>query len=226
MLRGFSSLSLLCIAAFLGVGSCGGAQGISSMPPTPDPASRATLAGPLCESQACRCTDDPSAVGEPPEGFKRFKVVLGPTESELWGSIDGNVFYKGVERPTECFYVDMQAGDHPISLQAKGRAGFGARMLISEVGGAGPWFYETFEFRCGVPGLCDQQGLRDWKRRIAQFNAGRHAPCGSVRISGIEWLSGRMPDNLHPEDFFLQATMKVYKKLPEHPPGTAACSKE
>ena len=152
--------------------------------------------------------------------------MLGPTESELWGSIDGNVFYKGVERPTECFYVDLQSGDHPISVRAKGKAGFGARMLISELGAQAQSFYSTFDFRCGAPGLCDQQALRDWKDRIGQFDAGRHAPCGSVRILGIDWQTGRMPDNVHPEDFFLQATMKVYKFLPEHPPGTAACSKE
>src|SRR5690606_31876038 len=28
---------------------------------------------------------------------------------------------KDVERPTECYYVDLQSGDHPISVRAKGK---------------------------------------------------------------------------------------------------------
>lgn len=221
-----SWVGLLSLVAFLALAQCGGSQAGPQLPPLPEAASSATLVGPLCESQACRCTDDPAEVGESPEGYKRFKVVLGPSESELWGSIDGNVFYKGVERPTECFYVDLATGDHPISVRAKGKAGFGARMLISEIGAEGPWFFDTFEFFCGAPGLCDNEALRGWKQEIAKFDAGRHAPCGSVRILGIDWQTGRMPDNLHPEDFFLEATMKVYKFLPHNPPGTASCSKE
>jgi hypothetical protein len=213
--------------AFLmsGLWACAGSSSAPPMPPTPDTGTLATLAGPLCESSACRCTDDPAAAGEAPEGFKRFKVVLGPTEGELWGMIDGNLFYKSRERAVECYYVDLETGDHPISLRAKGRGGFGARMLISEIGAAGPWFYDSFEFACGAPGLCDHQGLRNWKRRVAAVDAGKHAPCGSVRIFGIDWQTGRMPDNVHPEDFFLQASMKIYPSLPNSPPGTATCTK-
>ncbi len=226
MSLGFSRPALALVLFALG---CGANTSAPSMPPAPEPTTQATLAGPLCESQSCTCTDDPAAAGEAPEGFKRFKVELGPSESELWGTIDGNTFYKGVERATECYYVDLAVGDHPMSVRAKaasGKASFGARMLVSEIGAAGPWFFDSFEFRCGAPGLCDNQALSEWKQWIATDDAGKHAPCGSVRILGVDWQTGRMPDNVHPEDFFLEATMKIYKFLPHNPPGTAECKKE
>lgn len=195
------------------------------MPDLPGPDTRATLAGPLCKNTECTCSDDPAAIGEAPEGFKRFKFELGPTEHELWATVDGNQLYKSREKAGSCFYVDLEPGDHPISLRARGEAGFGARLAVSELGGEGPWWYESFEFHCGAPGLCDAAGLRRWKEGLANVDAGKHAPCGSVRILGIDWQTGRMPDNLHPADFYLQANMKVYKFAPEHPPGSEACSR-
>ena len=195
------------------------------MPAMPESDTRATLAGPLCENTECQCSDDPAAVGAAPDGFKRFKIELGPTDHELWGTVDGNQLYKSIERASACFYLDLEPGDHPIRVRAKGEAGFGARLQVSEMGGEGPWWYPTFEFHCGAPGLCDAEGLRRWKRQLANVDAGKHAPCGSVRILGVDWQTGRMPDNIHPADFYLQATMKVYKFQPKNPPGSAECRK-
>lgn len=219
-------LPALVMTALVATGlHCSGSQSTPAMPAAPDPDTRATLAGPLCESARCQCTDDPSKIGPAEEGSKRFRVELGPSESQLWASIDNNVFYKSNERATACFYVDLPAGDHPIALRAKGKGGFGAGLRISEIGGAGPWLYESFHFNCGAPGLCGMQSLRDWKESVKGVSAGKHAPCGSVRILGVDWITGRMPDNLHPEDFRLQAQMKIYKFLPHHPPGTEDCVK-
>lgn len=215
---------LTVAAGFLSLGACSGAQSGPAMPPAPGPDTRATLAGPLCENAECRCSDDPAAVGAAPEGFKRFKVELGPTEHELWATVDGNQLYKSRERANGCFYLDLEVGDHPITMRATGEAGFGARMQVSELGGEGPYWYPTFEFQCGAPGLCDAEGLRRWKRQVAEVDAGKHAPCGSVRVLGVDWQTGRMPDNLHPADFRLEANMKVYKFAPKHPPGSAECS--
>jgi len=195
------------------------------MPPAPDPDTRATLAGPLCDTGRCQCDDDPVAVGEPEPGFKRFKVELGPSQSELWATIDNNVFYKSVERASACFFIDLRSGEHPIGLRARGKAGFGAGLAIRELGPGGLWWYESFNFSCGAPGLCDLQSLRDWRESVADVSAGKHAPCGSVRILGIDWITGRMPDNLHPADFKLDARMKVYEFVPKHAPGTADCVK-
>ncbi len=221
MLSKFLALTLLCLHA------CSGSQSVSSMPPVPAPDTRATLAGPLCENAECRCSDDPAEAGQAPDGYKRFKVELGPTEHELWATIDGNQLYKSLERASACFYLDLEAGEHPISMRASGEGGFGAHMQVSELGGAeGPWMYPTFDFHCGAPGLCDAEGLRRWKQNAKGVSAGKHAPCGSVRIMGVDWQTGRMPDNLHPEDFYLQATMKIYKFLPRFAPGSAECDKD
>jgi hypothetical protein len=223
--RNSVKLLVLFVLALGNHPGCSGSQ-TPAMPATPEAETRATLAGPLCDSQECQCTDDPSKIGVAEAGLKRFRVELGPTESLLWASIDNNVFYKGVERAEACFYVDLPEGEHPISLRAKGEAGFGARMRISEVGGEGPWLYGSFDFNCGAPGLCDMASLRDWKESIKGVDAGKYAPCGSVRILGIDWITGRMPDNLHPADFRLDGTMKIYKFLPHSPPGSEDCVKQ
>ena len=195
------------------------------MPPAPEAETRATLAGPLCDNGRCTCASDPAEVGQAPDGYKRFEVTLGPSQSQLWAMVDDMVLYKGTERATECYYLDLPQGEHPFRLHAKGKGGFGARMRVREVGAKGPWFFESFEFSCGAPGLCDQQSLREWKERIQEVEKGKHDPCGSVRVLGLDWQTGRMPDNLHPADFDLQASFKVYKFVPDAPPGDASCAK-
>lgn len=194
------------------------------MPSTPKAETQAALVGDQCKGDRCACTDSATTQGEIPAGKKRFRVTLGPSQSELWAKVDGNTLYKGVEGATSCFYLDLSAGEHTVTMHAKGRGGFGARMQISELGTKSPNWYESFEFRCGAPGLCDRASLRSWKEQISKVDAGKHAPCGSVRISGIDWTEGRMPDNLHAENFFLQATMKVYTFEPKHAPGSAECT--
>ena len=221
--------ALLTMALASAAISCSGSQSTPAMPSPPAAATQATLVGPLCQPGECQCTDDPSKIGMAEAGFKRFRVELGPSESEMWATINKNVLYKGKERASGCFYLDLPIGEHPITLRARGEAGFGAGLRVSEVGGeadGGPWFYETFDFNCGAPGLCDLQSLRDWKSSISHVKAGKHAPCGSVRILGIDWTTGRMPDMLHPEDFLLEATMKIYKFLPHQPPGTESCTND
>jgi hypothetical protein len=221
--------ALLTMALASATFSCSGSQATAEMPSPPDTATRATLAGPLCETAECQCSDDPSKIGIAAEGLKRFRVELGPSESQIWATINKNVLYKGVERARACFYIDLPSGEHPITLRATGEAGFGAGLRMSEVGGesdGGPWFYESFNFNCGAPGLCSKQALRDWRESISHVSAGKHAPCGSVRILGIDWTTGRVPDMLHPEDFLLEATMKIYKFLPHNPPGTESCTND
>ncbi len=217
----FALLTIMLVSAGH---ACGGSQTQPAMPEAPAATTRATLAGPLCQPSECQCSDDPAKIGVAEAGFKRFRIELGPSQSELWLSVNNDILYKSVERARACFYLDLPAGEHAIALRAKGEAGFGAGMKINEVGGEkGPWLYDSFSFNCGAPGFCDMQSLRDWKASLRNVSAGKHAPCGSVRILGIDWITGRMPDNLHPEDFKLDATMKVYKFLPHEPPGTASC---
>lgn len=72
------------IAAALLVAACSGSQSAPRIPAPPAPETRATLAGPLCEGQRCRCQSEAGAdAGLPPEGSKRFEIVLGPSENAL-----------------------------------------------------------------------------------------------------------------------------------------------
>lgn len=223
MLISSSILGCLVFCFSLLAMACSASQQ-TPMPPTPVPETQAALVGKLCKGDRCTCTESASELGEVPAGKKRFRVTLGPSQSELWAKVDGNTLYKGLEGATSCFYLDLGVGEHTVAMHAKGREGFGARMQISELGTKGPHWYESFEFRCGAPGLCDRASLQTWRQRISTVSAGKHAPCGSVRISGIDWTEGKMPDDLHPEKFFLQAVMKVYKFEPKHPPGSAECT--
>lgn len=204
--------------------ACSGSRPAPRVPQPPNPATRAALAGPLCAGDRCTCRAGEESAGAPEKGLKRFEFVLGPTQHELWAEVAGQVLYKSVERAKECFYIDLPPGEHRVALQARGEAGFGARLRISEQGENGPWWYDTFEFFCGAPGLCDRTALREWKRHVSRFSEGKHDPCGSVRVRGIDWQTGRMPDNLHPEDFRLALVLKIYNFIPDDPPGDPSCA--
>lgn len=184
---------------------------------------RATLAGPLCEADRCTCRGPDGDVGTPDEGFKRFEIVLGPTQNQLWATVDDMVFYKSRERAKECFYIDLRPGAHRVTMQAEEEEHFGARLKISELGEKGA--YDSFDFYCGAPGLCDLDSLRSWKADVARFSEGKHDPCGSTRVLGVSWETGRMPDSLHPAAMLLELTLKVYEFAPRHPPGDEACAR-
>lgn len=207
--------------------ACGGgtARDVPTMPEPPPRMTRATLAGPLCQGTTCRCKKDDADAGVPEvAGVKRYEVVLGPSDNELWATVNGMVLYKSVERATECFYLDLASpGDHPVTLRARGEAGFGARLTIRELQASGPAWYSTFEFVCGAPGACRVDQLRDFRASLARYKRGIHDPCGSTKIQGLEWDTGRMPDVSVPADLYLQLRLKPYKFAPDKPPGHADC---
>src|SRR5262245_23828029 len=94
-----STRLLACAALVFG---CGGSTAHQEpLPPTPPPGTNATLAGPLCEGQACKCREygapADGGAGAAPEGMKRFELRLGPTPNPLWVTLDGNVLYKSEE---------------------------------------------------------------------------------------------------------------------------------
>lgn len=214
------------IAALLLAAACSGSQSAPRIPEPPAPETRATLAGPLCESDGCRCksaTGDDA--GTPAEGVKRYEVVLGPSENQLWATVDDMVLYKSRERATECFYVDLRPGKHAVTLRAHEEDHFGARLKIAEQGKASLWWYDTFDFYCGAPGLCSLEGLDSWKADAARFEQGKHDPCGSTLIRGVTWQTGTVPDLLHPSELLLELTLDVYEFVPEQPPGHESCAK-
>jgi hypothetical protein len=216
--------ALLAAALIPVLAGCGASaketKNFSELPPR---VTSATLAGPLCEGQQCRCREpgrEPGLAQRP--GTKRYELRIGPVENELWVTVNDMVLYKSPERATECFYIDLPTGKHPVSLRARGEYGFAARLSISELGAQGG--YETFDFACGGPGMCEQSQLKEWRASLAKYKRGAHDPCGSTKIHDVEWQSGKMPDKLHPSELELELVMQVYEFTPEHPSGDPACA--
>jgi hypothetical protein len=219
-------LSLVILAA------CGGATTRTQpeLPPVPPAATTGTLAGPLCSGTACRCLEEGGDAGAPSSAaVKRFEIKVGPVDNDLWVMVDDMVLYKTRERATECFYVDLASpGDHTVAIRAHGDPAFGARVAISEMRAAAEdkplsW-YETFRFGCGGPGACDQAQLHAWRDSLAKYKRGIHDPCGSVKIKGIEWDTGKMPDTTVPADLYVKFVMQLYKFSPDHAHGDPACA--
>lgn len=192
----------------------------------PPPRTEAVLVGPLCQGESCQCRQADDDAGPPAAGYKRFEVKLGPSGDPLWALFDGMVLYKSGESPDACFYIDVKPGMHALSLRARGEEGLSAAISVSEQGGAEDqtWWFRTFDFQCGTPGQCDMKTLASWKDEVSTLE-GKHDPCGSVKVQGIRWETGRMPDNLHPGDLLLHATLNVYTFAPESPPGSDKCDK-
>jgi len=202
-------------------------QQITIAPP-PAPYTRAVLVGPLCgDNGTCKCrdTDKPGdgGAGAPEGGRKRFELRLGPTDNELWATVDDQVLYKSKERPTDCFYIDLPSGNHKVVLRASRPGGAQAAMTISELGVAAGSWYQTFRFSCGVPGTCSHEELDEEKVRYRAIKGGLHDACGSVKIKGVTWDTGVAPDQVHPEDVAVALTLDIYKFLPGKPSGDPSC---
>jgi hypothetical protein len=189
----------------------------------------AVLAGPLCQSDACRCREGDDDAGSPAAGLKRFEVRLGPSHDALWATVDGMVLHKTAQRQEACFYVDLKPGRHAVAFRGVGDQGLRAALVIAEQGGAedATWWYRTFDFQCGTPGPCDTETIERWKQEV-QALAGKHDPCGSTKVQGMRWETGRMPDRERnqPDELELHLTLNVYKFTPDAPPGSPECDKD
>ena len=204
--------SAIALVALVGAG-CAGAP--DPMPPIGERITTGTLRGPLCRAQACTCKTDDRAAGKAQNGLKRFELKAGPADNELWITIDGNKLYKSKERVTDCFYVDLAPGTHHVTLRAQGEAAVGANLSISELGVNNFWWYQTFNFECGS-NVCDGPQLRQWKDEIAPLGT-KHDPCGSTKIKGVTYQTGRLADGLHPRDLLVELDLVVYDFAPEKP---------
>ena len=182
-----------------------------------------TLAGPLCSGDRCKCREGAGDGGAavPSDLAKRFEVRL-TSPQQLWVKIGNNVIYKDPERAEACFYIDLPAGETAIELRASEPNGVSAAWSIKELGTKTKSWYETFDFSCGNPGVCSFEEL-DGKK--AELKDPKHDHCGSVKVRGVTWDTGRSPDQLHPSELLVRATLKVYKFVPSRPHGDD-CSKK
>jgi hypothetical protein len=211
--------------AFLPLLACsGGAHQIEIGAP-PAKVTRGTFAGPLCSGDTCTCRELNAAgdggAGVPTDGTKRFEVRL-KSPNELWANVRGNAMYKSAERVEACFYVDLPTGDNPVELRASEPNGVAAAWSIKELGTQTKSWYDTFTFECGNPGVCSFEELDGKKAELKDPKADH---CGSTKIKGITWDTGKSPDQLHPSELLVRATLNIYKFVPDRPHGDD-CSKK
>lgn len=228
--RAWAAAPCLAVSALWALAACGGGTAGSTITilPPPEPETHATLAGPLCKPDRCECRD-PSApadggAGEPAAGQKRFEVRVGPMEHALWVMVDGMVLFKTEARAEECFYVDLAPGEHSFRIRAHHDDGVSAQVHLSEYAPSTKSWYATYDFACGAPGVCGFDDLRAYKQSLAQYDRGLHDPCGSVKIKGLSWDTGRAPDLEHPDDLALGLTLAVYEFPPRAPHGDPSCA--
>jgi hypothetical protein len=217
----------VCLAILL-VGCSGGAQQVA-IPPPPPKMSSGTFSGPLCTGEsACTCRDlDAAADGGAgvPESpaLKRYEFRLGPSAQSLWATVHGVTMYKSVERPEECWYIDLPTGVQDVELRASDPAGVSAAWTIRELGTQTKSWYDTLAFNCGSPGVCsfeDLAAIRDdfAKQRVRDL-------CGSTKVKGLIWDTGKSPDQLHPSELVVHAHLEVYQRVPDKQHGDETCGK-
>lgn len=204
------------------LGACSGGASQIEIGAPPAKLTQGTFAGPLCSGDSCKCAQGAGDAGVPEqEGMKRFEVRLNSTQ-QLWIKVAGSMMYKDAERAEACFYVDLPTGDTAIEMRASDPNGVSAAWSIKELGATTTSWYDTFTFNCGNPGVCSFDELRDKKSEYAEPKRDK---CGSVKIKGLTWDTGRSPDQLHPAELLVRASLNVYKFVPDRPHGED-CSKK
>jgi hypothetical protein len=204
------------------IGCSGGSRQIEIGAP-PAKMTRGTFAGPLCSGETCKCASGPAdgGAGVPEDGKKRFEVRLS-SPYELWMQVGDNQLYKDAEKPDACWYMDLATGDTQVEMRASKQYGVAATWTIRELGTKTKSFYDTLVFSCGNPGACSFDEL-DTKK--ADYKDPKRDRCGSVKVLGLTWDTGRSPDQQYPNELLVRARLNVYKFVPDRPHGED-CSKK
>jgi hypothetical protein len=204
------------------IGCSGGARQIEIGAPPPK-TTAGVFAGPLCSGTACKCASGPAdgGAGVPEDASKRFEVRLN-SPYELWIQVGDNRMYKDNEKPEACWYVDLPIGDTQVEMRASKEYGVSGTWTIRELGTKTKSFYDTLTFSCGNPGACSFDEL-DTKK--AEYKDPKRDRCGSVKVLGLAWDTGRSPDQQYPNELLVRARLNVYKFVPDRPHGED-CSKK
>lgn len=194
--------------------------------PPPPRGTHAVLAGGLCQDDRCTCRGDAGdgGVGVPDtEDRKRYELRL-TSRHELWVTINRtSVLYKSPERALACFYVDLPTGAHDVELRAQSPDGVSAALEIHELGTRTRSWYDTFEFTCGVPGVCSLEELEANKARYLRARRHLFDPCGTTKVKGISWDHGKSPDQLHPGELVVRLTLDIYRFAARKRHGDDTC---
>jgi len=183
--------------------------------PPPPKDTHAVLAGNLCGDNRCTCRGDGpgdggAGVPETP-GRKRYELRLS-SPHDLWVTINKTtVLYKSPERAETCFYIDLPSGAQELELRASNPDGVSAGLQIHELGTRTRSWYDTFEFSCGVPGVCSFEELEANRAKYIATHRNLYDRCGTTKIKGLSWDHGKAPDQLHPSELVLRLTLDIYR---------------
>ena len=206
------------------LGCSGGGRQVEIGPP-PAKQTEGLFVGPLCAARnECKCASGPAdgGAGVPESDQKRFEIRLS-SPNELWATVGDNKMYKDAERAEACWYVDLAPGTKVnVELRASKEYGVAATWSIKELGTKTKSYYHTLVFGCGNPGACSFDEL-DTKK--AEFKDPKTDRCGSVKVTGLTWDTGRSPDQQYPNELLVRGTLHLYKFVPDRPHGED-CSKK
>jgi hypothetical protein len=212
----------------VGLAGCAGTAHQVEIGPPPAKQTSAVLAGNLCQDNRCRCRDESGGDGgagvpESP-GRKRFEIRLGPSPYELWLTVNqSTVLYKSLERPEECFYLDLPSGEQHLELRASNPEGVSVGVAIHELGTQTRSWYDTFKFACGVPGVCSYDELESNKAQYTGVPHQIYDRCGTTQIKGLSWDHGKAPDQEHPSELVVRFTLAIHKLEATKPHGDDTC---
>lgn len=214
-------LALLAVIA-----ACGSNPPAIKIGPPPAKITKGTLAGATCQDTQCKCRSgaEDGGVGVPTDGRKRYEVKL-ESAYDLWVTVHETVLYKSPETASACFYVDLAPGKHPVSIRASNKAGVSLAVEIHELGTGTKSWYDTFQFKCGHPGVCTFDEL-DTKKSEYTGKKGLHDKCGSTKIRKVVWDHGKVPDGQHPNELAVELLLDIYKFAPWLATGDANCGKQ
>lgn len=209
--------------------ACGGPQAQLEIGPPPARATRGALAGPLCTTEGpiagCQCRISPDDAGLPEDASRKRYEIRIASANELWVTLPTHALYKSPERAETCFYVDLAPGAHQLALRASNPDGISVQLKVRELGTATRSWYDTFTFGCGAPGVCTFAELDTKRAEYGTLPRNLHDACGSTKITGITWDTGKAPDQLHPSELVLRATLDIYKFAPSKEHGDPSCGR-
>ncbi len=208
----------------LAISACSGGTQQVKIGPTPQKLTKGVLTGATCEDNACKCRGDvdDGGVGLPTDGRKRFEIKMD-SAYDLWVTLPGMVLYKSPETAGACFYVDLAAGVHPLTVRASNPRGVSFAVEVHELGTKTKSWYDTFSFACGHPGVCSFAELDQKKSQYAGIKRGLHDTCGSTKIKAVAWDHGKSPDQQFPNELQIDLSLDIYKFAPEKAHGDSTC---
>jgi hypothetical protein len=212
------------VIAFAAIACSGGGKTQIKITPAPMKLTKGVLTGATCDNNACKCREggEDGGVGLPTDGRKRFEIRL-ESAYDLWVTLPDTVLYKSPETAVACFYVDLAPGKHPLGLRASNPAGVSFALEVHELGTNTKSWYDTFEFKCGHPGVCSFAELDDKKAQYASIKRGLHDACGSTKIKAVGWDHGKSPDMQVPSELAMELDLDIYKFAPWKPRGDSTC---